>query len=278
MYMINSCRFIPLLGLSIMFLSPTPGYSKDTTPKDFEGTTWAAQLINFDDPRWRIEDALCGFCTRESFEYLQGLLDDPANDDRSLEEIKQTAWRHNIAHVSSLLTERARELSAKFDHLDDPMNKCEPAGLITQILQTLPMTIEQTDGSVVFRYELWDAVRTISLEKTSHPTDIEPSRFGHSIGWYDGQTLVVETRRFKPHLYVSLLVGGLMTTDNAVLIERYTLSKDGERLDNFVTVVDPVMLREPLTMKFSWLRMPDLEFQKFECSANSGEFEAGEDI
>ena len=71
----------------------------DTTPKGLEGTTWAAKLINFDDPRWRNEDVLCGFCTRESFEYLQELLDDPANDDRSLEEIKQAAG-HTILPIS----------------------------------------------------------------------------------------------------------------------------------------------------------------------------------
>ena len=258
----------------MFFCTPTSGYSQDTA-QGLEGRTWVAQLINFDDPRWRIEDALCGFCARESFEYLQGLLDDPANDHRSLEEIKQTAWEHNIAHVEGLLTERARELSARFDHLDDPMNKCEPAGLITQVLQVLPMTIEQNDDSVVFRYEYWNTVRTVSLDETSHPTDIEPSRLGHSIGWYDGRTLVMETRGFKPHLYASLLVNGLTTTDNAILIERYTLSEDGERLDSFVTVVDPIMLREPLTMKFSWLGTPDMEFLEFECAANSGEFEPG---
>ena len=275
MYMMNPSRFFPLLGLNIMFLfTPTVGYSMDTTPKGLEGTTWAAQLINFDDPRWRIEDVLCGFCTREAFEYLQELLDDPANDDRSLKEIKQVAWTHNFANFKGHLTERAREIGAKFDHIDDPMNKCKPAGLITQILQTLPWTIERTDDSVVFRYEYWNAVRTIDLKKKSHPADIKTSRFGHSIGWFDGPTLVVETRGFEPHLYASLLAGGLTTTENAVLIERYTLSKDGERLDNFLTVVDPVMLREPLTMKFSWLRIPGIEFDKFECSANSGEFEA----
>ena len=83
-----------------MFLfTPTVGYSMDPTPKGLEGTIWAAQLINFDDPRWRNEDVLCGFCTRESFEYLQELLDDPANDDRSLEEIKQAAG-HTILPIS----------------------------------------------------------------------------------------------------------------------------------------------------------------------------------
>ena len=254
----------------LMLLGSTPLYAEMAERPDLEGT-WLSTLIIFDDPRWRLEDLLCGSCTVEAFEYLRSLLADPANDDRSLDEIEDEARLYNREQYTSLLTGVAQEQSAAFDQADDPVNRCEPVGFIRQINQPLPMKIEQHDDRVVFRFEYWDTVRTVYMDGRDHPAELTPSRLGHSIGWYDGQTLVIETRGIAPALYANLVVDGLTTSLRAVTVERYTRRDDDNRLEVELSVLDPVMLQRPLVRTTSWLSMPDMEFQEFVCEAVSGE-------
>ena len=267
-----ACRRVLWVLLSAVFAVPgtAPTYADDETRPDFEGT-WLSPLIIFDDPRWRIEDILCSYCAVESFEYLQGLLADPANDDRSIVEIAADANRFNEAYYNSLLTTEGQRHYAEFDPADDPVNTCEPAGFIRQVLQPLPMKIEQYDDRVVFRFEYEDTVRTVHMDGREHPADLTPSRLGHAIGWYDGETLVVETRGIAPAVYAHIVGKGYWNTSGAVTIERYTKSDDGERLDIVLTVVDPVYLRKPLAIYFGWLSIPDEEFQEYTCEAITGE-------
>ena len=216
-----------ILVAAVVFSGSTPTYADDATRPDFEGT-WLSPLIIFDDPRWRIEDVLCQYCAVESFEYLQGLLADPANDDRSIVEIGDDANRFNEAYYNSLLTTEGQRHYAEFDPADDPVNTCEPAGFIRQVLQPLPMKIEQYDDRVVFRFEYENTVREVHMDGREHPADLTPSRLGHAIGWYDGDTLAVETRGIAPAVYAHIVGKGYWNTSGAVTIERYTKSADVE--------------------------------------------------
>ena len=259
-----------VLAAAAVFPGSMPTYADDVVRPDFEGT-WLSPLIIFDDPRWRVEDLLCSYCAVESFEYLQGLLADPANDDRSVGEIAEDANRYNVAYYKNLLTTEGRRQDAEFDPANDPVNTCEPVGLIRQVLQPLPWKIEQYDDRVVFRFEYEDTVRTIHMDGREHPADLTPSRLGHAIGWYDGETLVVETRGIAPGVYAHIVDNGALNSAGAVTIERYTKSTDGNRLDVEFTVVDPLILRKPLAINFNWLSIPDEEFQEYICEAISGE-------
>ena len=258
---------------SVVLLVSTGNHAREEGRPNLENT-WMGKLITFDDPRWIIEDILCdNWCTLAQLEHIGTLLADPANDELSLAELKQQASQFNREYIASLLTMKAQEQNAQFDQSEDPVNACEPVGLLIQAAgQPLPFTIEQLDDRVVIRYEYWDVVRTIYTDSRDHPQDLAPSLYGHSIGWYDGPTLVVETRGIEPRLYAVLDVNGLTNTENTVTIERYTRSADGNQLDAIVTVEDPKMLLEPLVSMASYLSFQGMEFQKFECKAVSGEF------
>lgn len=272
MCFLNNLQRKTLIGAALLLFSAGILAQQDTRP-DVEGT-WLGKLITFDDPRWGIEDVICHrFCTTVSLEYLKDLLDDPANDELSLAEMKAKRLQWNRDYISGLLTATARAQIEGFDQADDPVNNCIPFGFVRQsVEQPLPLKIEQFDDRVVIRYELWDTTRTIYTDGRDHPQDLEPSRMGHSIGWYDGPALVVETRGIEPGLYAIQIVSGLRNTDQAVMIERYTKSADGNQLDVFMTISDPRILRQAVTMKESYLSFPDLEFQEFKCEVKSGEF------
>ena len=265
-----ACRPFLLLSAALMLAGTFPTHAQEASRPDFAGT-WLGNLIIFDDPRWRVEDVLCDYCAVEAFEHLQSLLADPANDDRSLDELEEEVQLYNLEYYTSLLTAVGQKEYAEFDPADDPSNRCEPVGLIRQVLQPLPMAIEQYDDRVVFRFEYEDTVRTVYMDGRGHPVGLTPSRLGHAIGWYDEDTLVIETRGIASNIYGHDVGKGRRNSTGAVTIERYTKSADGERLDVVFTVVDPLILRQPLAINFSWLSIPDGEFEEYLCEANSGQ-------
>src|SRR5678815_2688391 len=62
--------------------------------------------------------------------------------------------------------------------------------------------------------------RMVQLNMTAHPANIKPSRAGHSIGRWDGDTLVVDTVGFLP----GSLAGNLPHSNKLHVVERFTLN------------------------------------------------------
>ena len=78
---------------------------------------------------------------------------------------------------------------------------CEP--FPPPILSIFPdlRTIELNDETVAMRFE--GAVgltmeRVVHLDQDEHPADVAPSLMGHSIGRWEGETLVIDTVAFSP--------------------------------------------------------------------------------
>ena len=59
--------------------------------------------------------------------------------------------------------------------------------------------IEIFDDRVIIRDEWFDAERVMDADGREHPVDGERTRLGHSVGRWEGDTLVVDTRLFAPH-------------------------------------------------------------------------------
>ena len=167
---------------------------------DLDGV-WKSTYVSLDDPRWRIEDLACrSSCSVAGFEYLQTLLLDPKNDERTVSELIADMQAYNETHLAELLTAAARKQQAQYDPADDPAVDCNPDGdgWRHQFTAPPPFKIEQYVDKVIIRYEYWNAVRTVYMGGRGHPPNESPSRLGHSIGWYEGATLVVETAAIIP--------------------------------------------------------------------------------
>ena len=71
------------------------------------------------------------------------------------------------------------------------------------MLDDLPSVREIDIGEreILIRFDTGgvEAVRTIHLDRADHPADAEPSLLGHSIGRWDGETLVVDSVAFMPN-------------------------------------------------------------------------------
>lgn len=240
------------------------------------GGVWVTVLVSFDDPRWRIADLVCARtgCSVEGFAYLQSLLDDPANADRTTKQLVADMEDYQVAFNEKLLTPHARKSQAGFDYSQEAALDCTPDGdsLRHQVLAPLPLQIEQHDDTVTLRYEYWNAERTVHLNQAAPPADTEPTRLGYSIGHYEGNTLIVETTHMLPTMTGIPNDTPLMLSDDARAIERYTLSEDGESLDLTLEIIDPANFTRPYQNYRRMLLAPGWELDTFECEAITGEF------
>ena len=237
---------------------------------------WTNALLSPDDERWRIADLACARsgCSLTGFNYLQALLQDPVNDDRTVKELFYQMREYEQEQNSTLLTPLALEKQAEYDPAQGAALDCTPEGdsLRHQILAPVPMQIEQYDDKVIFRYEYWNAVRTVYLDGRAYPPDTPPTRLGHSTGYYEGDTLVVETTQVIPNL-IGVPGGGALAPDPAArFVERYRYHADNGRLDLELAIIDPVHFRKPYQNQRSFLPAPDWELEEFICEAITGEY------
>jgi hypothetical protein len=83
---------------------------------------------------------------------------------------------------------------------------------------------------------------------------------GTSVGHWEGDTLVVETRNIKPEAAVN----GQPVSDEGVLIERFTLS-DANTLDYRMTINDPKVYVAPFTIRLPIPREEDYGYFEYGC-------------
>jgi hypothetical protein len=105
----------------------------------------------------------------------------------------------------------------------------------------------------------------IYLDGRGHPADPNPAWYGHSIGRWDGDTLVVDRVAFDPRVWLD--VEAHPHSDKLHIIERYQRPDLGH-LEIEITVDDPGVLAKPWTQK----RVADLaheEIFEFICAENN---------
>jgi hypothetical protein len=155
------------------------------------------------------------------------------------------------------VTPEARAVQAKLEADGKCMTEPTP---VLSILDEL-RTIDVGDKEVVLKFDnTGDHVDRIVHMNVPHPANVQPSVHGHSVGRWEGQTLVIDTIGFEPNLSgVSLNVP---SSAGKHTVERLTLTEDKLRLRYEVTVEDPLYLSAPATLTQQWDHRPDLEFSQ----------------
>lgn len=120
-------------------------------------------------------------------------------------------------------------------------------------------TITLGDDEVILHFDNSGdhVMRTIHMN-TDHPANVQASRHGHSVGRWEGDTLVIDTIAFEPNPSGTAL--NVPSSAGKHTVERLTLGDDGTRLRYEFTMEDPVYLSEPASLAMQWDHRPDLEF------------------
>lgn len=89
----------------------------------------------------------------------------------------------------------------------DPINgdytgSCMPFGLSRSINSPYPMQIIQNEQYVALLFEQNTWFHVIPIDGRDHPKELEPTWFGHSVGKWEGDTLVVDTSGFNGYTRV----------------------------------------------------------------------------
>lgn len=162
------------------------------------------------------------------------------------------------------LTEAGRQALEAYDpRVDDPPEDCLPWGFPRNVVFTFyPLQIAQLEDRLLMIYEYDPIPRRIYLDGRDVPDDIPPLWFGYSVGHWEGDTLVVETRHIREDNI--LTTNGLPASGEMEVTERLRLLDEGETLEVNVEIRDPVYYTEPLNLSVYWGRS-DREQMEFVC-------------
>lgn len=152
---------------------------------------------------------------------------------------------------------------------DDPHTRCKPSG--GPRMWHTPYGIEIIDrpehGEILILGvggpHSW---RVIHMDGRGHPQEIEPSWFGHSIGRWEGDTLVIDTIGFNERFWLTR--AGMPFTSALHLVERVTRI-DGDTLRYEATIDDPLTYTEPWTGGWNLAWLHDIELFEYICQENN---------
>ena len=163
----------------------------------------------------------------------------------------------------------ARRTMETLKSADDPEANCLPTGVPRQA--PYPWRIVQTPTHVFFLFEgNIHSYRQIFVDGRKHPADPDPTWYGHSIGWYEGRTFVVDTVGFNDKFWFDFK--GHPHTEQLHIVERYTRS-NANTLVNRITITDPGAYSKPFTVTFTATLRPGEELIEYICNENNQDIE-----
>jgi hypothetical protein len=153
---------------------------------------------------------------------------------------------------------------------DNPEAVCLPMGIMQFHTQGAPRKFIQTPDVLVILYEASMGLRQIFTDGREFPSDDpQPWWYGYSVGRWDGDTLVVETRGLRDGEWLDIF--GTPLTDAATYTERFRRVNYG-RMEIDITVDDPKAYTAPWTVRVNQRIMPEQELLEFVCNENNRYF------
>jgi hypothetical protein len=163
------------------------------------------------------------------------------------------------------MTESARAALAAFNRAtDNPTANCVPKGMPTIMEAPYPIEfVPQEGGNILLRLEEYDLLRPIYMDANVARELPQPSPLGFSLGRWEDRTLVVTTTRINWPYFSQL---GIPQSEAVEVVERFTPTQDGSRLDYEMTVTDPATFTEPVKLTQYWLWLPSVKMLPYECT------------
>ena len=157
----------------------------------------------------------------------------------------------------------AKERIANNRH-DAPHTRCLPQGFPVGGASTPWLTkFVQTPGLLVMLFEDAPGFRQVYLDGRSHPPSPNPTWYGHSVGRWEGDTLVVDTVGFNDRSWL----GVYPHTEQLRATERYRRPEYG-RLEIQLVFDDPGTFTRPWTQNLVWYLTPQEDLIEYVCENN----------
>ena len=216
------------LGLSLMTSATIAACAAPATPPGLAGTYWAT-------------------------EYHPGI-QVVGGGELPLTEAGTAAHARNMAGLKDgSIEDRARKY-------------CTPDGVPRSLATPYPFEIiESPPGQILIVYEMNHMIRRIAIDAPLPPQEellVEPFYNGHSVGHFEGDTLVVQTRGFKDETFLDAT--GAPHTDMLETTERIRRISPTE-LENVVTIHDPEYYSRDWQARFVYTLRTDVRIEDYIC-------------
>jgi hypothetical protein len=147
----------------------------------------------------------------------------------------------------------------------EPHSRCKASGAARQFMT--PYGVEFVDIPELGRMMIFDiggphTFRTIYMDGRSHPSNLTPSNYGHSVGWWEGDTLVVDTVGYNEDFWLDRR--GLPHTDQLHTIERFT-RVNKNTIEYKLTIDDPGAYIKPYDGGFNLRYNENQELFEYVC-------------
>jgi hypothetical protein len=153
--------------------------------------------------------------------------------------------------------------------ITDSTAQCMPSGVPRVMGAPYPIEVLQTNKEVVILHEVQHLFRHIYLNE-QHPADLDPTFMGHSVGHWEGDTLVVDTTALNKDTLIN--EAGDPHSDKMHIVERWSKSKDGTVLTDLLTIDDPGAYARPWSIEYKYSWRPDIRFIEYICEENNRNF------
>ena len=150
--------------------------------------------------------------------------------------------------------------------LATPAVECVPYGFPRMMSVALyPLEIIQRSTQITMVTEAFSEVRRVFMNQPQLPIDeVPPGYYGHSVGRWEGDVLVVDTVGIKTTIPAYRMIPH---SDQMRITERIRLVAP-DYLHDQITIEDPVALEKPLTYTLAYRRLPNYKMVEFVCENN----------
>jgi hypothetical protein len=147
----------------------------------------------------------------------------------------------------------------------EPHARCKASGAARQF--STPYGVEFVEIGELGRMFIFDiggphTFRTIYMDGRSHPENFSPTNYGHSIGWWEGDTLVVDTIGYNEDFWLDRR--GLPHTEQLHTIERFNRT-NMDTIDYKITIDDPGAYTAPFEGGFNLRYSQNNELFEYVC-------------
>jgi hypothetical protein len=157
----------------------------------------------------------------------------------------------------------------------DYTGQCLPMGLSRSQNAPYPIQIMQDDDYLSFLFEQGTWFNIVYLDNRPHPSGdaLNPNWFGHSVGHWEGDTLVIDTVGFNGKTRLDTI--GHPHSDQLHMTQKLKFV-DNNHFEYETIIDDPVMYTKPWNNKRIYTRMkPGSELIEYSCEENNKDYTEG---
>ncbi len=176
-----------------------------------------------------------------------------------------------LAHL--VLTEAGKAAQAAYDPLspENPESTCigrpTPSAFVSTSGYLMQFDLSDAEEKIIIRSEWYNEERTVYMDGRDHPDPSVTFATGHSIGYWEDDTLVVDTRNFDDHRSPYQI--GVPSGSQKHVVEKYRLIEEGTAMHAEFMLEDPEFLAEPMHHSRILLHSPHMQMLGTECDLES---------